>query len=114
MTGQTEISPETALATMKVLKFLGVAVLVFLGGCAALIAWGGRSPDTAEEYADRYGGSATSYENILRSTDCQWLGKTAADMDERYNRPSESRETQRMALGFQRAAVDRMVALDCP
>lgn len=93
-----------------------IGVLLTIGLLTAGCTWWLMSygPDTPAEYAEEYGGNESSYRNILNMDDCQLLAQRAADMDERYNRASESRETKRMALGFQSAAVDRMVELDCP
>lgn len=55
-------------------------------------------PDTPSEYAAKYGGSASQYEAILTSTDCQWLGERA----------------QLEHRGFQRAATKRMQSVNCP
>lgn len=70
-----------------------------------VIACGGSDPAS---YVDEYGGMESQYEAISTSDDCQWLGQTAASMDERYDRGRD-----RIALGYQSAAVDRMVELDC-
>lgn len=64
------------------------------------VACGGTDPGS---YVDEYGGLESQYEAISTSDDCQWLSDTAADMDARYDQ-----DRDRVALGYQRAAVDRM------
>lgn len=97
-------------------KWRGLAL--FVGAFVALVALAVvmlmPRTDSPASYADRYGGDEQSYRNIANMTDCQLLGQRAADMGERYHRPSESAESKQMALGFQTAYVDRMVELDCP
>lgn len=77
-----------------------VVVALLLAAC---------SPSNPGGYVGEYGGEEAQYAVILESEDCQWLGATAAAMDARYDA-----ERSEVALGYQRAAVDRMVALDCP
>lgn len=88
-------------------KLIGGLVVVLI----ALLTWFVMShgPDTPAEYVAEYGGLESQYETLLTSTDCRYLGETAAGMDARYGR-----ERDRVALGYQTAAVDRMVAIDCP
>lgn len=69
-------------------------------------ACGGSTPAS---YVGRYGGLESQYEAIASSEDCRWLGETAAAMDARYDADKD-----RVALGYQKAAVDRMQALNCP
>lgn len=64
---------------------------------------------TPAGYVDEYGGLESQYAAILETDDCQWLGATAAEMDARYDA-----EHSTVALGYQSAAVDRMVELGCP
>lgn len=87
-----------------------IGVLLTIGLLTAGCTWWLMSygPDTPTEYADEYGGSAAQYEVILESDDCAWLADTAAEMDERYDR-----ERDRVAYGYQSAAVDRMVEINC-
>lgn len=82
-------------------------VVLLSGGCTWWVMSYG--PDTAAEYVDEYGGMESQYEVIGSESDCQRLGQLAADMDARFNR-----ERDRVALGYQKAAVTRMVEIDCP
>lgn len=75
------------------------SLLVVLAAC---------SPSNPGDYADNYGGSEAQYEALLTSDDCAWLADTAEEMDERYDR-----ERDRVAFGYQSAAVDRMVEINC-
>ena len=66
------------------------------------VAWMVRTPDAAEGYAEKYGGSVSQYDALLTSTDCAWLAsRIRAEAD------------SQAAYGYQRAANDRMVSLDC-
>lgn len=79
-----------------------------IGALLLVVAACGGVSDPAG-YVAEYGGMESQYEVLVESIDCQHLGETAAEMDARYDR-----ERDRVALGYQRAAVDRMVAIDCP
>ena len=66
-------------------------------------------PSTPVGYVDEYGGIESQYEVLLESDDCDWLSETAAEMDAAY---SANRST--VHLGYQTAAVNRMVEISCP
>lgn len=61
------------------------------------------------DYVADYGGVESQYDALLTSTDCAWLGETAARMNDAYER-----DRNQVSLGYQMAAVDRMVELNCP
>jgi len=91
------------------------AFLAFVILCFLSLACGSAAPalKTVDDYVKEYGGNRESYQTILSLTDC-------ASLQEQFNIASENnkRETGgtpqfKVALGYMKAADNRMKELDC-